>query len=58
MGANIQNFLYKGKKIPKSFLYKGNFYIKSFLYKGKIMFILLRSNQLSGKVRVSTISVL
>lgn len=54
MGANIQNFLYKGKKIPKSFLYKGNFYIKSFLYKGNI----IRSNQLSGKVRVSTISVL
>lgn len=45
MGANIQNFLYKGEKIPKSFLYKGNFYIKSFLYKGNIIFILLRSNQ-------------
>ncbi|RGX94012.1 hypothetical protein DXA63_09255 [Segatella copri] len=45
MGANIQNFLYKGKKIPKSFLYKGNFYIKSFLYKGNIMFILLRNCQ-------------
>ena len=38
MGANIQNFLYKGKKIPKSFLYKGKFYAKSFLYKGNIIF--------------------
>lgn len=46
MGANIQNFLYKGKEnTKKSFLYKGNFYIKSFLYKGNVIFILLRSNQ-------------
>ena len=38
MGANIQNFLYKGKENAKKFPYKGKFYAKSFLYKGNIIF--------------------
>lgn len=39
MGANIQNFLYKGKENGKKIPYKGNFSWESFLYGGNSMLL-------------------